>query len=106
MTRFNERSLISQAEYVKVLRPLLPSEAFTPAPSKLLFLLMSWGILILGWLIASKLDQWPPYLLWLYLPLAVLMGNSITFLMVFSHELMHGSVIRNARLVQVLGFWG
>ncbi|MEH1777923.1 MAG: fatty acid desaturase [Nostoc sp.] len=95
----NAQKLIRQAEYAKTLRPLLPAEAFLPDPSKLVILLINWVILILGWAIASDLDRWNLYLLWLYLPLAIVMGNSVIVLLFSSHDLMHGSVIRNSRIL-------
>ena len=60
--------MISQAEYVKVLRPLLPVEAFKPNSNKLVILAINLLILGLGWSIARSLDQWSIEWLWLYLP--------------------------------------
>lgn len=102
----NEHLLIPQAEYAKKLRPLLPVEAFIPDPSKLGILFINLTILILGWAIASDLDRWPVYLLWLYLPLAVVMGNSVIVLLFSSHNVMHGSVIKNSRLIRVISLLG
>ncbi len=98
--------LTSQAEYAKKLRPLLPVEAFVPDPSKLAILFINLTILILGWAIAAQLDRWPVYLLWLYLPLAVVMGNSVIVLLFSSHNVMHGSVIKNARIIHVTSLLG
>jgi len=98
--------MLAQAEYAKKLHPLLPSEAFLPDPNKLWILIINLVILILGWAIASHLDQWPVYLLWLYLPFAVLMGNSVIALSFSSHDLMHGSVTRNSRMIRVLSLLG
>lgn len=88
--------LIPQAEYARKLRPLLPAEAFQADPSKLFILFINLAILIVGWAIASYLDRIPLYLCWLYLPFAVVMGNSVIVLLFSSHDLMHGSVIRNS----------
>ncbi|MBD0301877.1 MAG: fatty acid desaturase, partial [Tolypothrix sp. T3-bin4] len=71
MTIDRDKTLITQVDYAKKLRPLLPAEAFTPDLSKLVILFINLAILILGWAIASHLDRWSSYLLWLYLPLAV-----------------------------------
>ena len=98
--------LLSQADYAKKLRPLMPPEAFAPDFSKLWILLINLAILICGWTIASHLDQWHWYLLWLYLPLTVLMGNSVIALLFSSHDLMHGSVTKNARLLQAISLIG
>jgi fatty acid desaturase len=98
--------LIPQAEYAKKLRPFLPPEAFLPDRSKLFVLLINLAILIVGWAIASYLDLLPLYLCWVYLPLAVVMGNSTIALLFSSHDLMHGSVIKSyfwQRLICLLG---
>lgn len=102
----SEQVLISQAEYAKKLRPLLPAKAFLPDPSKLVVLLLNLAILVLGWAIASQLDRLPMYFILLYLPLAVVMGNSVIVLLFSSHNIMHGSVIRNARLMHVISLLG
>lgn len=101
-----DKMLLSQAEYAKKLRPLLPAEAFVPDPNKLAILLINLIILILGWGIAAYLDRWSVYLLWLYLPLAVVMGNSIIVLLFSSHNVMHNSVIRNSRLIHFISLLG
>ena len=99
-------TLTHQSVYAKKLRPLLPSDAFEPDPSKLAILLINLGILLLGWGIADDLDRWPVYLLWLYLPLAAIMGNSIIVLLFSSHDLMHGSVQKKSRLTYPIAFLG
>jgi fatty acid desaturase len=99
-------TLIHQSVYAKKLRPLLPSDAFVPDPSKLAILLINLGILLLGWGIADDIDRWPVYLLWLYLPLAAIMGNSIIVLLFSSHDLMHGSVQKKSRLTYPIAFLG
>lgn len=106
MELIERKPMISQAEYVKKLRPFLPPEAFQPDRSKLWILIINLLILILGWAIAAHLDQWSVYLLWLYLPLAILMGNSVIVLLFSSHDLMHGSVIKNSRISQVFSLLG
>lgn len=102
----NDQTLIPQASYAKTLRPLLPDEAFVPDPSKLVILLINLAILMLGWTIAALLTGWHSYFLLLYLPLAVVMGNSVIVLLFSSHDLMHGSVIRNSRLIYVFSLLG
>ncbi|NJL35489.1 MAG: fatty acid desaturase [Leptolyngbyaceae cyanobacterium RM2_2_4] len=106
MKSVDEQLLIPQADYIKQLRPLLPAEAFAPDPNKLVILLLNLVILGLGWAIATHLDQWHTSLLWLYLPLTLIMGNSIIVLLFSSHALMHGSVIKNPRLIHWIGLLG
>jgi fatty acid desaturase len=106
MVLINELSLIPQAKYAKKLRPLLPPEAFSLDPGKLVILLINLAILASGWLIASHLDQWDPRLLGLYLPFAIVMGNSVIALLFSTHALMHGSVIKNRQLTYLLSILG
>ena len=97
---------ITQAEYAKQLRPLLPSEAFLPDPSKVWILLINLAILVLGWGIADRLPEWNGYFLWLYLPLTLVMGNSVIVLLFSTHDLLHSRTIRNPllrRFVSLLG---
>jgi hypothetical protein len=51
------------------LRPLLPAEAFEPDRTLLPLSAINGAILLLGWLMADRLDQWPPLWLPLWLPL-------------------------------------
>ncbi|MBD0264607.1 MAG: fatty acid desaturase, partial [Tolypothrix sp. Co-bin9] len=88
----NDEKLTPQGTYAKTLRPFLPAEAFAPNPNKLSILLINAAILILGWMIATKLNFWQLYPILLYLPLAIIMGNSVIVLLFSSHDLMHGSV--------------
>ncbi|WP_204152877.1 fatty acid desaturase [Leptolyngbya sp. CCY15150] len=97
---------ISQAEYAKKLRPLLPPDAFLPDKSKVAILLINVAILLLGWGIAKHLDQWSWYLLWLYLPLAIAMGNSVIILLFSTHDLMHSSAVKQPLLRKVLSLIG
>ncbi|MBW4648159.1 MAG: fatty acid desaturase [Kastovskya adunca ATA6-11-RM4] len=106
MNLVEDQTLITQSVYAKKLRPLLPAEAFAPDPSKLVILLINLAILILGWAIASHLGHWNPYLLWLYLPLSVVMGNSVVVLLFSSHELMHGTVVRKLPGKHVISLLG
>ena len=104
---FNKQSeLIHQSKYAKILRPLLPVEAFYPDSGKLGILLINIVILVLGWTVASQLDRWSVYFLWLYLPLSIIMANSIIVLAFSSHDLLHGSVIHKPRLTHVIGLLG
>ncbi|WP_332943217.1 MULTISPECIES: fatty acid desaturase family protein [unclassified Microcoleus] len=102
----DRETLIHQSTYAKKLRPLLPAEAFEPDRSKLAILLINLGILLLGWGIADYLDRWSVYFLWLYLPLAAIMGHSIIVLLFSSHDLMHGSVQKKSRLTYPIAFLG
>ncbi|MBE9138622.1 fatty acid desaturase [Nodosilinea sp. LEGE 07088] len=100
------RNLISQATYAKTLRPFLPKKAFSPDPSKLIVLGVNLGILVLGWSIARHLNLRSIPHFALYLPLVVVMGNSVIVLLFSSHDLFHGSVLRRSRVAHILGLLG
>ncbi|HEY9644265.1 MAG TPA: fatty acid desaturase [Coleofasciculaceae cyanobacterium] len=97
---------MSQIDCIKTLRAALPKEAFVPDSNKLIILLINLLILFSGWTIARELDQWSILWLWLYLPLAIVMGNSVIVLLFTSHDLLHGSVIKNPRLAHFIGLMG
>ncbi|MGB3137593.1 MAG: fatty acid desaturase [Nodosilinea sp.] len=101
-----ERVLIPQAAYAKTLRPFLPKEAFAPDSSKLIALIANLVILGLGWSLARQLDLSSIVQLVLYLPVAVIMGNSVIVLLFSSHDLLHGSVLRRPKVAYVLGLLG
>jgi fatty acid desaturase len=96
--------MIPQTEYVKVLRPLLPDSAFKPNLNKLFILAINLLILGLGWTIARDLDRWLIECLWLYLPLSLVMGNSIVICLFAAHDSMHGSTIAQPRWRYLLSF--
>ncbi len=97
---------ITQAEYAKKLRPLLPPAAFDASSSLVWLMSIDLLILCLGWGIADSLPQWNWYWLWLYLPLALVMGNGIVFLLFSTHELMHSRIVKNPVLKQILSLVG
>jgi fatty acid desaturase len=97
---------ITQAEYAKRLRPAMPSEAFLPSFHKVWILLINATILILGWGIANHLPQWNWYFLWLYLPLTLIMGNSVIVLLFSTHDLLHSRTITNPVLRRIVSLVG
>jgi fatty acid desaturase len=106
MKSTNPITLITQAEYAKTIRPFLPPEAFVSNINRVWILLINLAILMLGWGIADKLPQWQPQWLWLYLPFAVVMGNSVVVLLFSSHELLHSSTIKSPWLRKILSILG
>jgi fatty acid desaturase len=96
--------MISQTEYLKVLRPLLPPSAFQPNSHKLFILAVNLLMLIMGWTIARDLDRWSVSWLWLYLPLSLIMGNSIIICLFAAHDSMHGSTIQRPALRYLSSF--
>jgi fatty acid desaturase len=106
MNTVDQESWITQSQYAKKLRPLLPPEAFLPDANKVWMLLINLAILLMGWAIADKLDRWVWYLLWLYLPLAIIMGNSVIVLLFSTHDLLHSSALRQPWLRRVMSLLG
>ena len=96
--------MISQTEYLRFLRPLLPAAAFKPNSHKLFILAVNLLILIMGWTIARDLDRWSIIWLWLYLPFSLIMGNSIIICLFAAHDSMHGSTIRQPGLRYLFSF--
>lgn len=93
---------ITQAEYAKRLRPLLPKAAFQPSHDRILIVAINLCILLLGWTMARHLDRWPwPWQL-LFLPFAMIMGNSIVVLLFGIHDVLHSSIIKHPQLRQLL----
>lgn len=90
--------LIHQSTYAKSLRAELPKAAFAPDLGKLYLLVINLAILGCGWGIGAQLHHWPAQWLWLYLPFALVMANSVMFMAFGSHDMMHGSVTRNRKL--------
>jgi fatty acid desaturase len=97
---------VTQAEYAKKLRPLLPAEAFLPNLSQVWLLLINVAILILGWGIASYIDQCNWSFLWLYLPFAIIMGNSVIVLLFSTHDLLHSKAIKHPFLRWLISLMG
>jgi fatty acid desaturase len=106
MNTLAQKTWMTQAEYAKKLRPLLPPEAFLPDTNKLWILLINLAIMILGWGIANHLDDWNWYFLWLYLPLALVMANSVIVLLFSTHNLLHSRTVKNPWLRQVISLLG
>ena len=106
MSSISQEAWMTQADYAKKLRPLLPAEAFLPNPDKVWILLINLGILLAGWAIAHNLDRWQWYFLWLYLPLALVMGNSVIVLLFSTHDVMHSRTISNPWVRRVISLLG
>lgn len=106
MNTVNQTIWMTQADYAKKLRPLLPAEAFLPDKNKVFILLINLAILIMGWGIANYLDHWQWYFIWLYLPLALVMGNSVIVLLFSTHDILHSRTIKNPWLRKVISLLG
>ena len=84
------------AHCVRTLRPLLPDAAFRPAPDKLANAGLHVAVVVAGWLAIRYL----PLACW---PLAgLLIGVSLSAIAFLAHETIHGSVVRNRPLRDVV----
>jgi fatty acid desaturase len=61
------------------------------------------AILLLGWTMAAQLNHWPRPWLVAWLPLALVMGNSVFVLGLAAHDLMHGTLPRQRPLRRLVG---
>lgn len=96
----------SVLQLARELRPLLPPDAFRTDRSRLWLLLINLAILLLGWLMAARLDRWPGWWPLAFLPFALVMGNAVIVLLFTSHDLLHGSAVRGQGWRRALGLVG
>jgi fatty acid desaturase len=95
--------LLSPSEYVRTIRPHLPSEAFRRRPVKLAIALLHILFICVGYL-AIRSTSSP--VLWLGISLVI--GHSLACLAFFAHTLSHGAVLKRGHLryfLEIL-FWG
>ncbi|MGL4774222.1 MAG: fatty acid desaturase family protein [Clostridium sp.] len=85
--------------YVGKLKPYLPKEIFKPVWSRLLGGIVYLG-LIIGGILAIKAFDLP---IWGNLIIAILIGSSFASLGLLGHEILHGTVIRNRLIKEILG---
>jgi fatty acid desaturase len=83
---------ISQAEYVKALRPLLPPEAFAPDPRKT-WLIAAHLAVVGGGYAAIRFSSSPI----LYFLCTLIIGHSLGCIAFLAHALSHNAIIRHRR---------
>jgi fatty acid desaturase len=90
------------SHYARVLRPLLPDEAFTPARSRVWWVPVHLAIIVISLVAIAK--GWLP---WALLPLlSVVIGACFAGLTFVAHEALHGAIVRNRQLRRWIGFIG
>jgi fatty acid desaturase len=88
------------AHYAKEVRPQLPAHAFEAVPSRLAWLTLHVALIALGiTAIARGWGGWWAAPLW-----SLLIGHSFAGCAFVGHETLHGAVVRNATLRQVIGW--
>ena len=93
-------------QLARELKPLLPPDAFRTDDGRLPLLLINLAIVMLGWVIAARLDRWPGLWPLAFLPFALVMGNAVIVLLFTSHDLLHGSAVRGQRWRRAVGLAG
>jgi fatty acid desaturase len=94
--------LVTQAAYVRELRPDLPAEAFEPATSRLA--LIPVHLAIIGIAIVALAAGWLP---WFAMPpVSIVIGVSFACLTFVAHEAVHGGVVRGRHTRRVVGWIG
>jgi fatty acid desaturase len=94
--------MTSQVSYARALKRLLPSGAFAPARSRLLWLPAHLAVIILSmYAVVSGMAPWP-----LVPVCSLLIGLSFAGMTFLAHETLHGAVVRSRRLRHVIGWIG
>ena len=81
--------LFTAADYVRILRPCIPPEAFHPDPWHLARIVLHLALLLIGYWVLREMP------LWLAPLCALLVGHSIACLGFLAHDVSHHSVVRN-----------
>jgi fatty acid desaturase len=85
--------------YARLLKPLLPQSALQPVPARLLALPVH--LAVIGAASVAIAKEWVP---WQVIPLLSLaIGLSFAGLMFLAHETLHGSVVRNQSVRNLVG---
>jgi fatty acid desaturase len=89
--------LRSIATYAAALRPQLPSSAFEPARSRLLWLPVHAAIITaLAWVVVERYPLWPLA--------SLLIGVSMAMVAFLGHEILHGAIVRGRFAIRILGW--
>jgi fatty acid desaturase len=92
---------MTHADYIRLLKPLLPKNAFEPVPRKLIPAGVHTMIIVAGWLSFRFLRPayWPI--------MTIVIGHSLACLAFIAHELSHRSIIRDSKMIRCLEllFW-
>ena len=92
-------NLHTTSSYAAQLRPRLPSQVFSPAPLRLLWLPVHCAVIVGGTLVTAHGWLWWP----LQLALSLLIGTSFAGLTFVAHEALHGSIVRSLRWRRLIG---
>jgi fatty acid desaturase len=94
--------LLPQSTYVRELRAQLPSDAFTPATSRLVLVPTYLAVIVVA--IVAIASGWIP---WPVIPvLSVVIGVCFACLTFIAHETVHGGIVRGRVARQLVGWVG
>ena len=95
--------LKSASEYGRVLRPLLPPQAFAPDSRNSWRIGLNLLLVCLGYLMLREVNKW-----WVGPLCAVVIGHSLACLAFLAHDISHNSVVQNKLARRSLEFllWG
>jgi fatty acid desaturase len=95
--------LMAASEYVRVLRPLLPSRAFEPDARHLFRIGLHLIMIGLGYFTLRVSNS-----VWLWMPIVFVVGHSLACLLFLAHDVSHNSVVRNTVVKRALELllWG
>jgi fatty acid desaturase len=97
-----ESALFPMSTYVREVRGELPAGVFKPATSRLAFVPFYMAVIVVAALAIA--NGWVP---WPVVPLlSIVIGVSFSCLTFVAHEALHGGIVRNKRLKQIVGFIG
>jgi len=97
----SEQKFITTSNYVQIVKPHLPSEAFLPAPQKIATLFIHLSVVLIGYVAIRLLSpMWWPFC-------TLIIGHSLSCIAFLAHELSHNIIIREPRLRYILEllFW-
>ncbi len=102
-TRDSMPALMRHDEYVCVIRPLLPEEAFAPHSSHLWRIAFHMLVVVAGWLVIRYTNS-----VVLMAVMSLFIGHSAGSMLFLAHDLTHGSILRKGRLRYALQLilWG
>ncbi|MCE9530281.1 MAG: fatty acid desaturase [Planctomycetes bacterium] len=92
--------IIPHKEYVRVIRPLLPPEAFKRSPGKVWGIVFYSVLFVLGVIAVGQIDS-----IWIRALLSLGLGHCVASLAFFGHDLSHGSIVRTPWIRYPLEVW-
>jgi len=95
--------LKSASDYIAVVRPLLPREAFEPEPRHVVRIFAHLVIILLGYVVLRETSLW-----WVAVLTALIVGHSQACLVFLAHDLSHNSILKDVggKRALELVIWG